>query len=49
MIEALIGLAGVVLGFGLSIVYQELKQRRERRKLKAALLEELRANLHIRV
>ncbi len=51
MIEVLIGLAGVVLGvvlgFGLNVGYQEFKERRERKKLKGALLEELRANLNM--
>lgn len=51
MSEALIGLAsvvlGVVLGFGLSVGYQECKERRERKKLKGALIEELRANLQM--
>jgi hypothetical protein len=47
VIEAIIGLIGVVLGFGLSTGYQELKERRERKKHKAALMEELRANLHM--
>ena len=47
MIEAIIGLIGVVLGFGLSAEYQELKEGRERKKHKGALIEELRANLHM--
>ena len=47
MIEAIIGLIGVILGFGLSAGYQELKEGRERKKHEGALMEELRANLHM--
>lgn len=47
MIEAIIGLIGVVLGFGLSTGYQELKDRRQRKNHKGAVMEELRANLHM--
>ncbi len=45
MIEAFFGLFGVVLGFVLSVGYQELKALKERRSIYAALLAELRSNL----
>ncbi len=45
--EGIIGLLGVILGFGLGVGYQELKERRERKRNQGALLEELRANLHM--
>jgi hypothetical protein len=45
MAAAIIGLIGVVLGFCLSAVYEEWKSWKNRKELKAGLLEELRANL----
>ena len=47
MNEALIGLLGVVLGFGLSTGYQEWRDKKQRLKLKVALNEELRGNFHM--
>ena len=44
---AIIGLIGVVLGVCLGAGYQEWKSWQNRKKLKAALLEELRANLQM--
>ena len=44
---AIIGLIGVVLGVCLGAGYQEWKSWQNRKKLKTALLEELRANLQM--
>ena len=44
---AILGLIGVVLGFFLSVVYDEWKSRRKRKEIKEGLLEELRANLQM--
>lgn len=47
IIGAIIGLIGVVLGFCLNVGYQEWKVWKNRKKMKAGLLEELRANLYM--
>lgn len=46
MLEAAIGLAGVVLGFGLGAGYDEFKEWRNRNRYKAAVRAELKSNLH---
>jgi len=43
----IIGLIGVVLGFCLSAGYEQWKSWQNRKKMKAGLLEELRANLYM--
>jgi hypothetical protein len=47
MLQNIIGLIGVALGFALSSGYQEAKGFFSRRRLKRQLLAELRANLYI--
>lgn len=47
MIEAFIGLVGVVIGFVLSVAYGENKERKNTSVIKDALRAELRSNLHI--
>jgi hypothetical protein len=44
---AIIGLIGVVLGVCIGAGYEEWKSRRNRKTLKAALIEELRSNLQM--
>lgn len=46
MLEPLIGLFGVLLGFGLGAGYQECMEWRNRKKYKSAIRAELKANLH---
>ncbi len=43
MFEAIIGIVGVFLGFGLAVGYQEYKELRARKQVKDALLIELRS------
>ena len=47
MSEAVFGLIGVALGFGLGVGYEEWKLRQKRKEMKTGLLEELRANLYM--
>ncbi len=46
MLEAAIGLVGVLLGFGLGAGYEEFKERRNRKRYRAAIAAELKSNLH---
>lgn len=46
MLEAVIGLVGVLLGFGLGAGYEEFKERRNRKRYAAAVNAELKSNLH---
>lgn len=47
MSDSVIGLIGVFVGFVLAVGHQELKEWLQRRAMKAALLAELKSNLHM--